>query len=566
VIFMSTRLMELAKLCNQLEKTTKRKILINLLIDFFKKLSYEDLKITVSLLSGEYRHLLESPLEVSWGIFFRAIQNVVSFSREEFIELFDKSGDIGIVIYELFKRHKVARQMTLLSFTADVTIKELFDLIRMLARYEGTKSQRKREELIASFFSRLSPDEAKCATKILLGELRVGVSIGLLEEAIASFYAVPVEKIKHAHMVLGLLSEVIDVIEKYGPEYLDKVKPKYFRPLRVMLADTAKTTHEIVERHGGLVATEYKLDGIRVQIHKRGNIVKVFTRRLKEITENVPEIVDFALKISLDFIAEGELIGISPSGQPLPFQDLMKRFKRTPETMREAMKIPIKLYLFDLISLGEDTLLDKPYLIRHIKLLETFPKDVIIPHILTNDPSTIDDFFKESIEGGHEGLVVKRLDSIYTPGIRGKNWLKYKYTHETLDVVIVAAEYGYGRRHKWLSDYYLAVRDPQSNELLVIGKTFKGLTDEEFEEITKKLESIAIKKIGRKVIVKPEIVLEVEFNEIQKSPKYKSGFALRFARVKRIRYDKDVSEIDTIDKVRKLYELQFRYKGILSNI
>ncbi|MGQ4833087.1 MAG: ATP-dependent DNA ligase [Candidatus Asgardarchaeia archaeon] len=557
---MVLKLSELAELCNQLERTKKRKILINLLVDFLKKLDKNDKKIVVSLLSGEFQYLLEKPIEVSWGTFFRAIQGVIEFTRDEFVSLFDKSGDIGVVVGELFKRYKLTKQLTLISFE-DVTVNDLFELLKTLSKYEGTKSQKKREDNLISFFSRLTPDEAKCATKILLGELRVGVSTGMLEEAIAKLYNTDLEYIKRAHMILGLLSEVVEFIESKGVERIKDVSPIFFKPLRVMLADTAKNPEEIIERHGGLVSAEFKMDGIRVQIHKKSNVTRIFTRRLREITKNVPDVVNLFAEIPHDFIVEGELIGIDKNGRPLPFQDLMKRFKRTPKTLHEGMKIPVKVYLFDVILMDDQCYLNLPYLIRHLTLHKAFPRELIVPHLFTNSPADLQEFFDVAVREGHEGLVVKKLFSPYIPGIRGKHWLKYKYTHESLDVVIVAAEYGYGRRHKWLSDYYLAVKDPRTGKLLVIGKTFKGLTDEEFEEITKKLESLRIRRIGRKLIVRPQIIVEVEFNEIQKSPKYESGYALRFARIKRIRYDKSVDDIDTIDKVKELYNLQFKYKG-----
>jgi DNA ligase-1 len=260
-------------------------------------------------------------------------------------------------------------------------------------------------------------------------------------------------------------------------------------------------------------------------------------------------------------ILEGEVIAVDSAGVPIPFQHLMRRFKRVHSIEDIAKRIPLRLYLFDILYLDETNLLTVPYVQRREKLSETAGDIPLTTQTVTATPQTAEAFLKDALDAGHEGVMVKKLDSPYTPGTRGKRWLKVKPVLEPLDLVITAAEWGYGRRHKWLSDYYLAARDAKSGEFLEIGKTFKGLTDAEMEDLTKRLQALAVSHGGHRVVVLPQIVVEVAYNEIQRSPKYPSQMALRFARITRIRDDKSATDADTIRRVRAIYERQFAKKG-----
>ncbi|MEM3715741.1 MAG: ATP-dependent DNA ligase, partial [Candidatus Bathyarchaeia archaeon] len=289
--------------------------------------------------------------------------------------------------------------------------------------------------------------------------------------------------------------------------------------------------------------------------------VRIFSRRLTDVTKSLPDIVSLVrgeIK-SKGVILEGEVIAIGDDGKPMPFQHLMRRFKRIHEIDRVTGEIPVELYLFDALYIDGESMIKTPYIERRNRLKEIAGNIPLTRQIITGDLNEAEAFLKSAINEGHEGLMAKRLDSPYTPGVRGKHWFKIKPVLSHLDLVIVAAEYGYGRRHNWLSDYYLAARDGDS--FTIIGKTFKGLTDDEIAEMTERLRSIAIREEGNKVIVLPKIVVEVAYNEIQKSPKYESGMALRFARIIRIRDDKTPEEADTIETVRKIYESQFERKA-----
>ncbi|MCP8310732.1 MAG: ATP-dependent DNA ligase, partial [Candidatus Methylarchaceae archaeon HK01M] len=286
-------------------------------------------------------------------------------------------------------------------------------------------------------------------------------------------------------------------------------------------------------------------------------------RRLTDVTESLPEIVEMVKKNlkAKEVIFEGEVIAINSLGHPLPFQHLMRRFKRVHEIEDIIKKIPVKLYVFDILYLNGESLISFQYSKRRQILDENCGEIPLTDQIVSNNLEETEQFLKKSMNSGHEGLVAKRLDSEYMPGIRGKLWLKIKPILEPLDLVIVAAEYGYGRRHEWLSDYYLAARDAETDEFLTVGKTFKGLTDTEIIDMTRRLKELAIKEEHRRVIVIPKIVVQVSYNEVQKSPKYECGMALRFARIESIREDKTTEEVDTIQKVREIYEKQFLKKG-----
>jgi len=393
--------------------------------------------------------------------------------------------------------------------------------------------------------------------------MRHGVNEGLMEEAISQASKIPLDLIKRAHMLIGDLGEVAYIAIVEGIDKLKSVKMKLFHPILPMLAQQAENVYEAIREHGGKTAFEFKLDGARVQIHVSYGNVRIFSRRLTDVTESLPDLVTIISDKFKDreVILEGEVIAVDKNGKPLPFQHLMRRFRRVKDIQKVMKEIPAKLYLFDILYLDGKLLIDEPYVKRWEILKQVCNGLNLVDRLITSDGREAEKFFKQSRELGHEGLMAKKLDSKYTPGSRGKLWLKIKETMETLDLVIVAAEWGHGRRKNWLSDYYLAARDEKTGEFKIIGKTFKGLTDEEMREMTAKLLSLKIRERGRIVYVRPEVVVEVQYDEIQKSPKYESGLALRFARISKIRTDKGPSEADTIQKVMKLYNEQFQRKG-----
>jgi DNA ligase-1 len=291
--------------------------------------------------------------------------------------------------------------------------------------------------------------------------------------------------------------------------------------------------------------------------------VRFLSRRLTNVTHSLPEIVETVKKnVNADeAILEGEVIAVDNAGYPIPFQHLMRRFKRVHQIQQMTERIPVRLYLFDVLYLNGESLISLPYQQRRQILAENSGNIPLTKQIITDKQEQAEKFLREALNAGHEGLMAKKLDSPYTPGTRGKRWLKIKPVLEPLDLVITAAEYGYGRRHGWLSDYYLGARDAATGEFLTVGKTFKGLTDAEIIEMTKRLKELIVSEEGNRVVVVPRIVVEVVYNEVQRSPKYRSEMALRFARISRVRDDKGAEDADTIAKVRRIYDRQFAKKG-----
>jgi DNA ligase-1 len=326
-----------------------------------------------------------------------------------------------------------------------------------------------------------------------------------------------------------------------------------------MLAELAPDLDEVLAEHGGTTAVEFKLDGARIQIHRAGDQVRIFTRRLSDVTRSIPETVEIARELpATSFVIEGEVVAMDDQERPRPFQELMRRFRRIHEVEALRREIPVKLYAFDLLHLDGQTLMSTPYQERWAMLERLVPPQLLVPRIVTSSRREIEEFLQRALEAGHEGLMAKRLDSHYTVGKRGKNWCKIKPA-ETLDLVILAAEWGHGRRTGTLSNYWLGVRDDSRWQM--IGKTFKGLTDQQRLELMQRLLSVKTSEDSWIVHVRPEVVVEVAYNEIQRSPRYESTFSLRFARITRIRDDKGPGDADTYQRLQELYAKQFERKG-----
>jgi DNA ligase-1 len=503
----------------------------------------------------------QKTLEVSWATLSEILRRITEVDWNVFLEAFNNTGDIGSAAKAVFEKAKVKRQALLLQKA--LTITEVRRSLEAITETAGSGSKEKKERLIAALLSQASPVEAKYLVKIFIGEMRTGFHEGLMEQTIAKAFELSLATVQKASMTIGDIGEVAAMAKKEGKERLSKLSFKVFRPVKLMLAQTADDVDEALEEHGGETAFEYKYDGARVQIHKLGGEVRAFSRRLTDVTLSLPEIVE-SVKSNVradEIIVEGEVIAVDDSGYPIPFQHLMRRFKRVHEIEDTAEKIPVRLYLFDVLYLDGESLISLPYLRRRQILAENAGGIPLTTQIVTDSREDAEKFLKEAIDAAHEGLMAKRLDSPYTPGTRGKRWFKIKPVLEPLDLVITAAEYGYGRRHNWLSDYYLAARDRKTGEFLTVGKTFKGLTDAEITEMTSRLKELTVREEHRRVVVLPKIVVEVLYNEVQKSPKYKSEMALRFARINRIRDDKSPEDADTIEKVREIYERQFAKKG-----
>jgi len=563
---MRTEFRVLAELGDKLENTKKRTLMVDLVAEFLKNLSPDEIESTTSLILGRpFPKADIRTLEVSWATVRDVIKRLTKVDWKRFTEAFDRTGDLGATIKIIFEASKIRRQATLVE--KSLTMLEVRRRLEVIAETSGAGSRERKERLLETLLGDATPLEAKYIVKILIGEMRTGFHEGLMELAISEAFNIPHEVVRKANMITGDIGAVAAVAKAQGKEGVSKLQLRVFQPIKPMLAQTAEDVKETLNQHGGKTAFEYKLDGARVQIHISRGTVRIFSRRLTDVTESFPEIVHLArtqIKAG-EAILEGEIIAVGEGGGPVPFQHLMRRFRRVRNIEGMIERIPVQLQLFDLIYLDGRSLIDDPYHERRKKLEKICGNITLTKQRITANPSEAESFLKEAIDSGHEGLVAKKLDSPYTPRIRGKRWFKIKKSLEPLDLVIVTAEYGYGRRHNWLSDYYLAARDPETEDFLVVGKTFKGLTDEEIVEMTRRLKELTVKEERRRVVVAPRIVVEVAYNEIQESPKYRCGMALRFARITRIRDDKSPEEADTIQKVRKIYEKQFEKKARYTN-
>jgi len=560
---MPTSFKALADLCEELEATTKRLRMIDLVSEFLNNLEAEEIEPVVSMILGRpFPKLSQQTLDVSWATLTGIIRRITKANWKVFMDAFGETGDVGSATKTLFESNKIDKQSTL--FERKLTILEVKRSFEAIAETAGSGSREKKERLTEALLSLASPLEAKYLVKIFIGEMRTGFYEGLMEQAVSKAFQISLETVRKASMTISDVGDVAAIAKNQGKEALLKIEFEVFRPVGLMLAQTASDVGEALKEHGGETAFEHKLDGARVQIHKRGNDVRIFSRRLTDVTPSLPEIVQMVRKNvkAEKAILEGEVIAVNSQGYPIPFQHLMRRFKRVHAIEDMIKKIPVKLYLFDVLYLDGESLISLPYTQRRQILAENTGKILLADQLVTDKMEEAERFLKEAMDAGHEGLVAKKLDGEYTLGIRGKRWLKIKPVLAPLDLVIVAAEYGYGRRYEWLSDYYLGARiGCETGKFLVVGKTFKGLTDEEFKEITNRLKEITVREEGRRIVVLPKIVVEVVYNEIQKSRKYKSGMALRFARIKRIRYDKSAEEADTMEKVQRIYDKQFERKA-----
>ncbi len=559
---MQTEFKVLAELCEKLEATSNRTMMVNLVANFLKQLNVDEVEPATSMILGRaFPKWDQRTLEVSWATLSGVIKRLTNINWTTFSEAFSKTGDIGAATKIVFEATKIRKQATLVE--KPITILEVRRNLEAIAETTGYGSRERKERILETLLGTVTPLEVKYIVKVLIGEMRTGFHEGLMELAVSKAFNIPHDTVRTASMLTGDIGEVATTAKVQGKEGVLKLQFRIFRPVKPMLAQTAEDLNEIIKEHGGKTALEYKLDGARIQIHKSEDAVRIFSRRLTDVTESLPEIVQLIQnKVRAgETILEGEVIAVGEDGSPLLFQHLMRRFRRVHNIEDMVKKIPVKLYLFDILYLNGQSLIAVPYVERRKKLGEIAGNLLLTKQVVTSSPQEAEEFLKEAINKGHEGLVAKKLDSPYTPGVRGKRWFKIKRALEPLDLVIVAAEYGYGRRHNWLSDYYLAARDLETGEFLVVGKTFKGLTDKEFIQMTEELKKLAIKEEPGRVVVVPKIVVEVKYNEIQKSPKYECGMALRFARITRIRDDKGPEEADTIQRVKEIYEKQFKTKS-----
>ena len=516
----------LSTLCEQLAATSKRLEKRRLLGEFLRSLDPEEVAPSVLLLTAKILPESEQrALNVGWATLSKALEGPRQITLQE-------------------------EPLTILA------VKETFATI---AATTGRDSVVRKRHLLQTLLGRASDQDRRWLLGSVFADMRIGVSEGVMLEAIADAASVPADLARTANMLAGDLGRVAAAALSRGGPALAGMALQLFTPIKPMMAELGEDAESILREHGGRTAVEYKFDGARIQIHRRGGEVRIFSRRLTDVTAGLPEIVEIALAFPAnEFVVEGEVVAVDVAGRPLPFQDLMRRFRRVHEIEKLRREIPLELHLFDVLVRDGRVFLALPYEERWRELVNLSPPKFLAERKVVTAKDEIEAFFREALERGHEGLMAKALDSDYAVGKRGKKWFKLKPA-ETLDCVITAAEWGHGRRKGTLSNYHLAVKDGDSWRM--IGKTFKGLTDGERAAITERLRGLAVKEHEWWVEVRPEIVVVVTYDEIQKSPTYASGFALRFARITRIREDKEPEHADTYELLKARYGDKFGRKG-----
>jgi DNA ligase 1 len=569
--------------CEKIRSTTKKNEKIDIISNYITNLDETSLSIAVLFLSGRALPIGSTrTLNIGFTTIMESLSEIAMLDIKDIQNIHLKHGDIGAMAeYAVSKKHIIS----LFNQQERISLSYVYHQFKKIANISGSGSNKNKKNILKGLLIACSPLESKYLIKIITGEMRIGSVEGLVEIALSRAFNRELQYIREAMLISGDISQVAVLAKK---NILHNAIMRPFVPVSFMLADVMFSAEEIINYYNKPLICEYKYDGIRLQMHKFDNKVRLFSRNLVDITYTFPELVKAAIESTkrtpdtttihnqVDFILDGELIALK-NDRPLHFQELQKRLRRKNVTDDITSEIPIYYIVYDIMYFKDNQVLKKSLLDRkNILSTISFKKPIInSSYKILDSIEQIIAIFSESKDIGHEGLVVKDPLSQYHPGKRGRYWMKLKKELDTIDAVIVIAEYGHGKRAGVLSDYTFAVIDDdddknlnnnnnnnylENSRLKTIGKAYSGLTDKEIDEMTERLREIIIEDNGNRILVKPEIVLEVAFDTIQKSDRHNSGFALRFPRIKNIRTDKSLKDIDTLEKVRQIYKNQVYVK------
>ncbi|MGN6633784.1 MAG: ATP-dependent DNA ligase [Nitrososphaeraceae archaeon] len=562
----STHFSCFTEICERIGATTSTIEKVNILSKYLTSLNDDEtLSVVVLFFSNRiFPKGSKFVMNIGFSTIMQVLSQIAVLNLNQIQTIYLKYGDLGAL-----SEYTVSMKNVVSLFQQQpLTVLSVYDRLKLIADAIGSGSGKDKKDILKGLLIESGPAEAKYLTRIINGELRIGLTEGLVEVAISKAYQQDLQRVRNAMLVLGDVSRIV-LLAKRNLLHTALIKP--LTPMSYMLADVMFTAEEIMKYYGKPLICEFKYDGIRAQMHKFRRQVRLFSRRLSDVTKAFPELVNAALEVhslpssapsstDIDFIFDGEVMALL-NGKPLHFQELQKRLNKKILTEQTLAEIPLVYVVYDIMYLNGENLITTPIKERKEILSNIFFKEPLInsAYKVIDSEEEIIAMFEKSRHIGHEGLVLKDPDSQYHPGKRGRYWAKLKKELDTIDVVIIVAEYGHGKRAGMLSDYTFAVKDEEINansKLRTIGKAYSGLTDVEILEMTKKLNSIIIKDEGIRIVVKPEIVIEVAFDSIQKSNRHNSGFALRFPRIKNIRWDKAASDIDSLQKVKQIYEMQ----------
>ncbi len=545
---------ELVDVYSSLEATTKRLEKTDIIADYLKTLDSDTIeKVGLLILGTVFPAWSSEEIGIGGKLVERAVAEAVGTTTAAVEDAVRDEGDIGLACVKLY-----AKKSQVTFFSQPLTIDFVFSSLRKLSQISGSRSTNRKIAVLLELLSQASATEAKYLTRTITEELRIGVGDGIVRDAIAQAFDIDKAVVERAQMLTNDFSVVARTAKEEGEEGLKKLNLTPGTPVKPMLAQLAPPLDEIIPEMGRALC-DTKYDGIRLQVHRKGDEINIFTRRLENITNALPEIVELFDEHlpHEDYIVEGEVIA-TRNGKPLPFQNVLHRVRRK-HNVEEAMEnVPLKLYLFD-VMYYKVPMIDEPLKERR-KILEsivdTSVDEMNLSTMKVGTPDNIEDIqglFEWSINEGHEGIMIKDCSEPYIPGLRGKKMLKYKAEPETLDMVVIGGTYGIGKRGDFVGSYLVALRD-ENNDFKSIALVGTGLDDATLEYLTGRMKELEISTKGREIKVEPKIVLEIAFSEIVESPEYETGYSLRFPVVKNIRKDKSPLDADTVERLISMYE------------
>ena len=545
--------MSFAELCQRVEGVSGSLEKIDLVAAFLKNLDDDDLAVASGFIMGDlFSPSMDLVMGVGPSILYEAMARACGCSTERISDMLRATGDPGLVASAAVDKKK---PIGFAAFIKDepLSIKEVYQRLVAVARASGKGSQDAKVKNLQYLFSQATPLEAQYIARLAIEDMRIGIGEGGVRDAIAQAFSQDASKVERAY---NLTNDIGLVAVNARKGTLADLSVLINHPIKMMLAQVGEGISASMQELGS-AAIEWKYDGARVQIHKDGKRVRIFSRRLEDVTRSLPEIVRLAQEVRADkAILDGEVVAIGKDSRPLAFQEILKRFRRKYNVEKQAKETPLHLFLFDLIYLDGQSTVDLP-LTRRRELLEGIADpSILADQVISDSVQKAEEIYHQALEKGHEGLILKNSMSVYAPGKRGKNWLKIKPVMETLDLAVIGAKWGEGRRASFLGSYRLACLDEATSKLQDIGWVATGLTDEALAELTELFRELILVQNGMEVELKPAVIFEVAYEEIQKSQSYSSGYALRFPRLVRVRDDKSLEEADSLERVESLYRVQ----------
>jgi DNA ligase-1 len=538
--------LDFAQICEQLEGTSGRLEMIAIISRILPTLGDDELPVFIRFVMGRiFPDWSPQKLGIGPSLLYEGVAYVAGKHKEDVISVVNRTGDVGKAVEELL----AAKEQTSF-FSEDLSLMEVHRDLTDIAATSGSRSQREKLLLVRRLFTNAKPVEGRYLARIMLEDLRIGVGEGNVREAIAKAFGVNPILVEHAFQALNDLGQVA-LLAREGESRLKEVRIQLFHPVRMMLAQQGTIEGSIADN--GAMAAEFKYDGSRFQFHKKGGEYRLYSRKLEDVTDALPDITEPLMKATEhDVIIDGEAVAMQ-GDRPMPFQSVLRRFRRKYgiDSMREEIRMVPNV--FDILFLDGETLIDLPLSERRSRLEKVMHAHVA-PQVVSDDASVISGMYEEALRGGHEGIMLKVPNSSYTPGVRGKNWIKIKPEVDTLDLAVIGADWGEGKRAHLFGSFLLACQD--QGELIPLSKVATGFSDEQLQEIYSILKERVISQEGKEVRFEPGVVFEVGYSELQTSPNYKSGFALRFPRFIRLRDDKSVDEIETLESIRERYARQ----------